>query len=251
MPASWQSELGENYVEDLQNIFEDYQSLYKDTRQPKITEMEFDIKVGEVKGEPINFVGKIDELYLLKRNGKKAITIGEHKTFSVKPDTELLVMNTQKCLYAKAVQILKGILPDKVKWDYIKSKPAQDPIWLEKSHRFSTAFSKSITPFSFERACRAKGITGEELEQGKARYEGNIPEFFFQLTLDIDPMMVEDVWDSYMFTAKQIIRFGEKNKARNISKNCSYCEFKPICYAELTGGDVDYTIEKDYTRKGE
>ena len=106
MPASWQGELGENYVEDLFTIFKDYQKLYKDTRQPQVTEKEFELEVGSCKGEPILFVGKIDELYLLKHHGVKSITVGEHKTFSSKPDLGILVMNTQKCLYAKAVQFL-------------------------------------------------------------------------------------------------------------------------------------------------
>ena len=158
MPASWQGELGENYLEDLFTIFKDYNKVYKGVRQPQVTEHEFELEVGDCKGEPIVFVGKIDELYLLKHNGVKSITVGEHKTFSNKPSMDLLVMNTQKCLYAKAVQFLRGILPDKVKWDYIKSSPAAEPIWLEKSHRFSEASSTKITPMSWKRACKSKGI---------------------------------------------------------------------------------------------
>lgn len=249
MPASWQGELGENYLEDLFTIFKDYNKVYKGVRQPQVTEHEFELEVGDCKGEPIVFVGKIDELYLLKHNGVKSITVGEHKTFSNKPSMDLLVMNTQKCLYAKAVQFLRGILPDKVKWDYIKSSPAAEPIWLEKSHRFSEASSTKITPMSWKRACESKGILDPEIIKKGERYKGNIPEFFFQVELDIDPAMVDVIWDGFMYTAKQIVRFGEKNKTRNVTRDCSWCAYHDICYTEMTGGDVQYVIGRDFKEK--
>ena len=249
MPASWQSDLGENYIEDLFTIFQDYQTVYADARQPKITEQDFDIEVGQYRGEPIQFVGKIDELYLLKHKGTKTIKIGEHKTFTNKPGMDILVMNPQKCLYAKAVHLLRGILPEKVIWDYIKSSPATSPIWLEKSNRFSEASSSKITPMSWERACAAKGITDEETLRKGERYAGNIPEFFFKVELDIDPQMVDRVWENFLFTCKQIIRYGHKNRTQNITKNCSWCSYRDICHAELTGGDPEYIISKDFEER--
>lgn len=251
MPASWQGDIGENYTDVLFQIFEDYQELYQDQKQPQKTEEDFSIQVGDLKGEPIVFVGRIDELYLRKRHGEKYIIVGEHKTFSVKPSMDILVMNPQKCLYAKAVQFLYGMLPQKVKWDYIRSTAANPPMWLEKSGRFSSASSTTITPMSWRRACLARGINDPKVLQDGDKYEPNIPGFFFQTELDIDPNMVDAVWDGYLYTAKQIIKQGHKNTAQNISRNCSYCSYHDICYAELTGGDVDYIIDKDYQeRKG-
>ena len=250
MPASWQGDLGENYIQDLFTIFRDYRTVYRDVRQPQITEKEFELEVGSCKGEPIIFVGKIDELYLLKHSGVKSIIVGEHKTFSNKPNMDFLVMNAQKCLYAKAVHILKGILPEKVKWDYIRSVPASEPIWLAKTNRFSEASSTKITPMSWERACKARHILDQEVIKKGERYRANISEFFFQVTLDIDPMMVEAIWDGYLFTAKQIIRFGEKNKTKNVTRDCSWCPYHDICYAEMTGGDAEYVIGKDFVEKG-
>lgn len=249
MPPSWQSEVGDNYIDDLFSIFKDYQTVYKDVRQPQVTEREFELEVGSCKGEPIVFVGKIDELYLRKRNGVKSIMVGEHKTFSKKPDMDILVMNTQKCLYAKAVQFLKGVLPEKVKWDYIKSEPASEPIWLEKSGRFSEAASNKITPMSWKRACKSHGILDPEILQKGERYRANIPEFFFQVELDIDPAMVDVIWDGFIYTAKHIIRFGEKNTTRNVTRDCYWCPYHDICYTEMTGGDVEYVINRDFQEK--
>lgn len=249
LPGSWQADLGENYVEDLFNIFKDYRKVYDGCLQPQITEQDFHLEVGKYRDEPIVFVGRIDELYLLKRKGTKEIRIGEHKTFSSKPNMNTLVMNPQKCLYAKAAFLLKGILPERVIWDYIRSTPASEPIWLEKSGRFSNASSTKITPYSWKRACKARGITDKDIIAQGEQYAPNIPEFFFRVELDIDPFMVDSVWDGFMFTSKQIIRFGEKNKTKNITRNCDWCSYRDICHAEMTGGDPEYVIKKDFEEK--
>lgn len=251
LPPSYQTDLGDNYVQDLFTIFKDYRQVYKDVRQPQITEQEFEFEVGKVKDEPIVFVGKIDELYLLKHQGVKSIIVGEHKTFSNKPNMDFLVMNPQKCLYAKAAYFLKGILPDKVKWDYIKSVPASEPIWLDKTKRFSEAASTKITPMSWRRACKERNILDPEILAKGNRYASNIAEFFFQVELDIDPAMVEAIWDGYMYTAKQIVRFGESNKTKNVTRDCSWCPYHDICYSEMTGGDTEYVIARDYEDKSE
>lgn len=251
LPASYQSDLGDNYVQDLFTIFKDYRYVYRGVRQPQMTEFEFEFEVGKVKDEPIVFVGKIDELYLLKHQGVKSITVGEHKTFSTKPNMDFLVMNPQKCLYAKAAYFLKGILPDRVKWDYIRSVPASEPIWLDKTKRFSEAASTKITPMSWRRACKERNILDPEILAKGNRYASNISEFFFQVELDVDPAMVETVWDGYMYTAKQIIRFGESNKTKNITRDCSWCQYHDICYSEMTGGDTEYIIARDFEDKSE
>ena len=251
LPPSYQSDLGDNYVQDLFTIFKDYRQVYRDVRQPQVTEKEFEFEVGKVKDEPIVFVGKIDELYLLKHQGVKSIIVGEHKTFSNKPSMDFLVMNPQKCLYAKAAYFLKGILPDKVKWDYIKSVPASEPIWLDKTKRFSEAASTKITPMSWRRACKERNILDPDILAKGDRYASNISEFFFQVELDIDPAMVETIWDGYMYTAKQIVRFGESNKTKNATRDCSWCPYRDICYSEMTGGDTEYIIARDFEDKSE
>lgn len=245
MPSSWQTELGENYPEDLKIIFSDYMAKWKGSPLPSETEHPFSLTVDSENGEPIDFVGVIDELYLYDGG----IDIGEHKTFSKPPDMNTLVMNTQKSLYSKAAEILWGQLPKKVRWDYIKSSPAKYPVWLEKSGRFSEATSKEITPRSWLRACKEKGIEDPEI-LGKAKlYEGNEGNFFFRVEQDVYPEMVEDVFNGFVYTCKDIVNRGRENKVKNITRDCAWCEYRDICLAELSGGDRAYVIEQKYTRK--
>lgn len=251
LKPGWQAELGETYVEDLFSIFKDYCRVYREAPIPTITEKDFELPMFEHKGEPYLFKGKIDELYLRKQRstGKKYIKVGEHKTFSRRPDTNTLVMNVQKNLYAKAAHILYGVLPRSVIWDYIHSTPAMEPIWLEKSKRFSMAKSGQITPFSWLRACKARGITDEETLARAEDFKGNIPAFFFRVEQDFIPQMVESTWEGFMFQAKLIARYGAKNKTKNMTRNCSYCSYRDICYTELTGGNLLYLLQRNYTMK--
>lgn len=251
MPPSWQSALGENYPFDLKEIFTDYQQKWRDAPLPKVTEKPFELNIGYYNNEDILFVGVIDELYKYvdKKTGKRSIEIGEHKTFSKPPDMNTLVMNTQKSLYCKAAQMIWGILPRAVRWDYIKSTPASRPIWLESSGRFSVAKSQSITVQSWKRACEEKGITDPKILSQGDIYEGNDNNFFFRVQQDVYPEMVEDVFNGFVYTCKDIIHRGKENKVKNITRDCSFCEYRNICLAEMSGANRNYTIEKEFTTK--
>ena len=241
MPASWQSELGENYPEDLKVIFQDYMAKWKGTPLPDETEHSFELKIDP----SVVFVGVIDELYRYDNN----IDIGEHKTFSTPPNMNTLVMNAQKSLYCKAAELLWGKLPKKVRWDYIKSSPARYPIWLEKSKRFSTAASKDITPRSWARACKEKGITDPEILKQGETYSGNESNYFFRVEQDVYPEMVEDVFDGFKYTCKDIVKQGHTNKTKNLTRDCAWCEYRDVCMAELSGGDREYVIQQNFDRK--
>lgn len=236
-----QSDLGENYLEDLFCIFEDYCDVWKDAPLPDETELEFSLPIGKYKGEPILFHGFIDELY----HCPDGIMVGEHKTFSKMPAKDFLVMNTQKSLYAKAVQMMHGDYPKSILWDYVHSQAASYPIWLEKSNRFSTASTQKVTPYSYKRACAEHGIECTDAD----KYNENIVNFFFRTEMDYIPEMIEDVWQGFKYTCKDIVMHGKKNKTKNITYNCSWCQYRDICHAELTGGNVDTILEHDFKRR--
>ena len=240
LPANWQSELGDNYPDDLKTIFQDYMHQWKGTPIPDETEHSFEVKID--KG--INFIGIIDELY----REDDSIIIGEHKTFNLPPNMNTLVMNAQKSLYCKASQLIWGKLPTKVRWDYIKSSPAKYPVWLEKSGRFSTATSKDITPRSWARACKEHNIDDPEILKQGNQYAGNESNFFFRVEQDVYPEMVDNVFEGFVYTCKDIVKQGDTNKTKNLTKDCSWCEYRDICMAEMSGGDREYVISEKFER---
>lgn len=243
LPSDQQTALGNDYPTDIYSIFLDYCETWKDAPLPSKTELEFMIPLGKYKGEPIYFHGFIDEIY----ERDDGITIGEHKTFSKMPAKDFLVMNTQKSLYAVAVKKMYGEFPKTILWDYIHSQPASYPIWLEKSQKFSTAATNKVTPYSYKRACEERGIECTDSE----KYQGNIVNFFFRTEMDYTPEMIQGVWQGFKYTCKDIVQHGKENETKNLTYNCSWCQYRDICHAELTGGNVDAILEKDYERRSD
>lgn len=243
--ASALEEYGDSYLEDLEQIFNDYREVYKDEPSPLSveTEKEITLPLFKFNGETVSYIGFVDEILTTEQG----IIIGEHKTFSRRPDKIMLTMNTQKCVYAKVLEKTTGQKPVAVRWDYIKSTPASEPKWLEKSGRFSTVESQNITPFSYRRAAEKRGVEAdEEILQA---FEKNIPNFFFRETQELIPKMVDKVFFDFKQTVKEILKNGETNKTKNITRNCSYCDYFNICYTQLTDGNVKELIEKDYQDK--
>lgn len=249
LTVAQQTVLGEDYLMELSAVFEDYMRVYRKARVPNHTEREFKVRIGEYRGEKIILHGIIDEDYFSRVNGRKVIEISDHKTFNRRPDLSTYVMNTQKCVYAKAYFLKTGILPERVIWDYIKSTPAPFPAYLEHSQRFSKAASKTITPYSYLRACDFYGITDKAVRADAKLYKKNIPEYFFRVPMDIVPEMVDIVWDGFLYVARDIIRQGHKNKARKLDRNCSWCDYRDICNVEMSGHSAKAVIEQNYTRR--
>jgi CRISPR/Cas system-associated exonuclease Cas4 (RecB family) len=253
LPAVFQEMIGQDYLFNLRSILEDYCQVYDETDSKKIitgVEQKFELPLPVVvKGDRWYINGVIDQ----REETEEGQTIlMDHKTFSRMPDAILMAMNTQACLYAKASQMLDGFLPKKMVWDYIKSTPAEYPVWLEKSQRFSTAASQKITPFSYMRALKSQGLERDrELVKYKNTYYMNIENYFKRVSFDIVPGMVESVWRDFIASAKDLAVNGEKNKVKNVSWKCSFCSFKDLCYTEFTGGDVEYTKERDFEKKKE
>ena len=61
--------------------------------------------------------------------------------------------------------------------------------------------------------------------------------------------MVESVFEGFVYTCKDIVRRGQENTTKNITKNCAWRGFRDICMAEMSGGDRAYVIEKQFTTR--
>jgi hypothetical protein len=242
LPEKEQTNLGENYLDDLANVFNDYNEHYADEELPIETEQEFLVPIGKLDGELVYFHGIIDEVY-------ENDDLGEHKTFNFRPSMSILAMNMQSMLYAKARVLTGHNLPERIRWDYIKSTPADYPIWLEKSQRFSEASNPKVTHLSWLRACEERGIEDQDMLDKAEQFRHNIDNFFFRVQTAVTPGMVDKVWGDFKLLVKDMLTRGKTNQMMNISRDCEWCSYRPICYAEFTGADVEYVKNKDYVLK--
>lgn len=238
-----QADLGDNYLDNLELIFNDYQEVWKDSKlKPTETEHEFMILVGKLRKEPVYFHGFVDEVY-------DDELFGEHKTYDKMPNMSVLAMNPQTCLYAKARYLETGKKFRRVLWDYTRSSPSQQPVFLEKSQRFSEAANSNITPMSWLRACAERDITDSKTLAIAEKYAPNISNFFWRCQTEIVPEMVDTVWDSFKETTRRIAVSGPTDETKHISRNCSWCEYFPICFAQFTGADVKHVLKTDFVVK--
>lgn len=250
-PDEFKELLGESYISNLKSIFLDYQKVWKNEALPDKTEFEFNIEIGQsLDGDLIVFNGFIDGLYFDKSGSANEETlIEEHKIFAQKPDMTTLTLSTQKHLYAKAVEELTGYMPKYIVWDYIKNSPAVEPKLL-KSGKLSEAQSKSITPYSWKRACKKLGITDKDyINKGKELYKDNINNYFFRVVQEINPEFVEQTYSNFKSVVSDIIMKGSVNRTKNCTKDCSWCEMNPICMAEATGNDLNKILEDNFIQR--
>lgn len=235
LPPKDQQELGETYLDDISVIFEDYMQLYGKEELPDATEKPFRIPLGRYKGEAVYFTGFIDGIY----DTADGLVIEEHKTFSSKPDPTVLTLNQQKCLYIKALEKEYGNPPFGVIWDYIRSTPAKEPAVL-KNGTLSKAKSTTITPMSYRRAVQKQTTIDAGDYLFADSYEENIENFYFRVKQrNLLSELTDHVWSDFKDVAKDIVKNGDQNRRMNMSRDCSWCSFRPICMAFATGQDVE------------
>jgi hypothetical protein len=58
--------------------------------------------------------------------------------------------------------------------------------------------------------------------------------------------VVDAVFDEFMQTAREMSELHGKSSIKNIERHCDWCDFEPICRAELQGSDVDFVKERQY-----
>lgn len=250
-PDWFKKELGKDYIHDLKVIFQDYRRRYKKADIPNATEVEFEIELGEsLDGEKIIFNGFIDGLYFDESGKANEYTvIEEHKTFAQKPDAFTLLSSMQKYLYAKAVEEITGYMPAGILWDYIKNTPASEPKVL-KSGKLSEAKSATVTPYSWRRACKKAGLTDKEyIHRGVELYEKNVDNFFFREYQSFNVDIVNQIYKDFKDVVSDIVNKGFTNKIKHCTKDCSWCDMKPICMAEFNGTDPEQVIAKEFTER--
>lgn len=240
MKLSDQVALGEDYLKQLKTVFTDYMKVYSKAELPIATEHEFMVHVATFKGEKVYMHGLFDEEY-------EDLTLGEHKTFNRRPAMGILNFNMQTCIYAKIREIEMGAKFRRVMWDYVKSAQADYPVWLDQAKRFSTAKSDKITPYSWLRACKERGITDPKVLNMAEAYRGNISNFFFRTYTDITSSMADNMWEDMLYTMREITLRGERNRTMNVTRECEYCDYRPLCYAEFTGVDTSHILSKEFT----
>lgn len=240
--ASEKEEYGE-IVRDVGHIMEDYFEFWDERalrylrKNGKAAEHEFEIELFP----DVLWNGKIDAL---GRTPNRLTWLVEHKTFTKMPGEDERWRNLQSATYFKAVEILGWEMPDGMAWDYIRSKSPAVP-GLLKNGKPSSRKVDSL-PSALRAWMKENGKNAKDYQKLMTNANDNRDDWFKRIFTPVSAEVVDRVFADFKATVREMTDNHGRVKDMNIERHCSWCEYEPLCRAELLGGDVDYIKQKEY-----
>jgi hypothetical protein len=199
-------------------------------------------------GTRVFFVGTLDALAI---NEYGDLFIVENKTFSTKPDSELIQWHFQTQGYAQAVQWLTGLPVAGVLYNGIAKRLITEPKKL-KNGLLSVDKRQSTTHTRMAEAIRKNGEDetdsrfSEILSHLRSLDEQGDTRFFYREKAFFTEDQLE-AWEAD-FLHIVVEMLDNPRIFRTVPfKGCGDCWFSDLCHTKHSGGDVDYLLEKRYT----
>lgn len=236
-----------DYVEQLalgKVMVEGYIALYDDDGMSPV-EVELHVEVPMV--DNIVFVGKVDSTQREDDNGR--LWQMEHKTAAKIPDEKNRMADIQTLLYDWAMPIAGYEKPSGVIWDYLRKKIPTVPKLLASGDELSRAKNIDTTPEVYRKAIADNGFDEDDYEDILKELDSRENSFYRRIKLPVAKKAVAQVVEDFKSTAIQIKLLGHIVKDRNMTKDCSWCDYYQICQSDLRGGDTDFLIKKEFTTK--
>lgn len=206
----------------------------------KSAEYKFEVEIA--KG--IILIGKIDAIGKMNR----LRWLVEHKSGARFPNDDHRWRNLQSAIYIRVNDML-GLSPvDGTLWDYIRSKPPTAPQIKkngEVARRAIDTLPLKVTDFLEEH-----GQDPKKFASLLKLAEANRKSYFQRIVTPVKKKVIDRLWPDVITTAQEIGDNAHKSKPKTIGRHCEWCDFEPICRAELTGADDQFVKEKDYEKAG-
>jgi hypothetical protein len=194
----------------------------------------------EVEVDRIRVKGKIDAI----GRANKMRWLIEHKTFTNMPNEDHRWRNIQGAVYIKVMQLMGWKEVDGVLWDYIKSRPPARPELL-KSGKMSERKINTL-PSRLIETLKEHKLNPKDFSTLIMSAEHNRREYFQRIFNPTKQYVVDALWKEFIETAQEMEKFHGKKNTMNIERHCDWCEFEPLCRAQLQGSDVDYVKEREF-----
>lgn len=224
----------------VEELMENYQALYEDDGLEYLgSEVHFEIRL---------MPNVIVEGYLdaLVRDEKGYVWPKETKTYKRNPDYDFLLLNTQSALYTWAVMEM-GYKPQGTLWDIIRAKEPSRPQILQSGKLSQKAIDS--TPYTVRKALIEMGKNPDDFKELLAKV--SFEDYFRRYQVRVNLPVIKRIMDDFKSTAQEILKSGPKLCDRNLGKNCVWCDYKPLCQAELMGLDTEFIKKKQFEVKEE
>lgn len=232
-------------IDDIRAIMKDYflmkwgdGELKYLRKNQKSAEHEFEVNLAP----GILLTGKLDGLAITQANKRRWLV--ENKSFSRMPNEDHRWRNLQGNIYHHVVRLL-GLPPlDGLCWNYIRTKPPSVPQLL-KNGKISQKRLDTL-PSKLHEFFKKNKINPGEYSRMLSTADQNRSQYFIRVFSPVRPKVVARVVRDFIEEAQIMAEYDGKWKTKSIGRHCEWCEFEPICRAELTGGDADYVRKKEY-----
>jgi hypothetical protein len=234
-------------IADIGFIMEDYFSYWsgKDKNAYKVipikgvlAEHEFTLPIE--KG--LVLTGKVDAVGQTRDKMKWLI---EHKSFNRRPSEEFRWVNIQSSIYLKVAEQLGYPSLDGTMWDYIHSKPPAMPAIL-KSGVLSQAKIYTL-PSAVKQFLSDNKLKTKDYPSLMKHAEACRSEYFFRIRNPVASRVVNAIYSDFIDAVKDMRDNHGKLKMRTIERHCSWCDFEPLCKAEMLGHDTKFIMKREYT----
>lgn len=230
-------------INDIKAIMTEYFEYWKNSgliylrRKKKSTEHEFETEISP----GIFAIGKIDGI---GQTPNKLKWLVEHKTFTRMPSEDHRWRNLQSAIYLRIAEMEGFPSLDGTLWDYVSSKPPSRPETL-KDGSISRRAIVSL-PSVVKATIEEKGFKVSDYEVLMINAENSRKEYFQRIFNPVKSKVVDLLWKDFVSVSEEMRDRHEVAKRKNIDRHCDWCEFEPICRAELSGLDTKLIINKDF-----
>lgn len=231
---------------DIRVLMEEYFAYWDEQgevqycrRDKRSAEHPFEIEVDS----GIIFKGKIDAV----ARSKRLRWLMEHKTFTRIPSEDDRWRSIQSAVYIRAVDIMGWWILDGTLWDYVRSKPPSVPAMLKDNKGISRSSRLDTLPSRLKAFITSQGFKEKDYKELIKAAEANRANYFLRIYSPLKKDVVDNTWEDFLDTAREIAEIGETSKVKNVGFHCKMCDFEPVCRAEAQGSDVDFIINREYT----
>jgi RecB family exonuclease len=236
-------------IGDCGEIFEGYLRKYrKDPLKYEASEQEcyFDIS------DKLRFAGFIDKI-ATDQQGRRWIV--DHKFVQNIPTADDRFSELQLLLYVWAMSKKSPDLAiDGVLWDYARSKAPTKPEVLKKGG-LSQRKNLDCDPHTYLLTIAENNLNPADYIDMLAHLEGKEETFYERVFLPKPSAhMIKEVTEDFLQSAREIqVKRGKGKEARCVRTmnqfNCSGCEFRPVCEADVRGLDAEFIIKSEYKQR--
>jgi len=173
----------------------------------------------------------------------------DHKSTGNVPGAGTHVLDMQEVLYAAMLHEQRGIQVEELVWNYLRTKPPSTPAVLQKGG-LSKAKNIDTDAPTYMQAIVENNLLPEDYRDVLQRLSGKEQSVFYpRHKIPLIPEAEQVIIGDFARTGHEILRaksIEDFIPIRNVGRMCNWCDYRKVCEAVVTGGDVEDIIQRNF-----